>query len=395
MKTPLLFSLFYLATFLQAGTYGLTFLLPKLFENLGGNEKHVGLMLVITAATTIVSVYYSGHITDRIGRMNSLGTSGIIISVSLLLFGVAEGLGLEIVIASALLGLGWGIFYTIGPVVLSSITRAEQRVQIFSLNSIFIMAGFGLSPVFASVLEANGFTISHAFHFMSAICIVSSCLFLFIKNNIESKASPNTAILPSRLTISAVTRIFASRARVPVTMVCLGASVFAGMSNFQTVFADARNLDYAKFFLSYTVTVIICRIILTGFSGGKSPYSVIAILQYTMALSIIVFVFSGSNAVLYIFVAILFGIGYGASYPILVAMAANDANTDLVPQTLQLFALTYFIGIFGFPLLAGWIIVELNSTILLFSIAVLALIEATMALKRSIENSRKVKSSSR
>ena len=84
MKTPLLFSLFYLATFLQAGTYGLTFLLPKLFENLGGNEKHVGLMLVITAATTIVSVYYSGHITDQIGRMNSLGASGVIISISLL-----------------------------------------------------------------------------------------------------------------------------------------------------------------------------------------------------------------------------------------------------------------------------------------------------------------------
>lgn len=384
MKTPLLFGLFYLATFLQAGTYGLTFLLPKLFDNLGGNEKHVGLMLVITTVTTLISVYYSGHITDRIGRMNSLGASGFIIAISLFLFGIAEDLGLEIVIASALLGLGWGVFYTIVPVVLTSITKAEQRIQVFSLNSIFIVAGFGLSPVFASILESKGFAVSHAFHAMSAICIAGGCLFLLIKNNIDSKANPDTTTAPSRLTLCAVTNIFVSRARVPLIMVCLGASIFAGMSNFQTVFADARNLDYANFFLSYTVTVIICRIILASFSGGKSPYSVIAVLQYIMALSIILFVFSGTNELLYIIVAILFGIGYGASYPILVAMAANDANTDLVPQTLQLFALTYFIGIFGFPLLAGWIIVELSSTTLLIGIAVLALIEATMALKRGI-----------
>ena len=78
--------------------------------------------------------------------------------------------------------------------------------------------------------------------------------------------------------------------------------------------------------------------------------------------------------------AVLFGLGYGVSYPILVAMAANDAQEDLGPQTLQLFALTYFVGIFGFPFIAGWIIVEIGTTPLLVLVAVIAAFEASMAL---------------
>jgi MFS family permease len=164
-------------------------------------------------------------------------------------------------------------------------------------------------------------------------------------------------------------------------MVCLGASVFAGLNNFQTVFADARGLDYANFFLAYTVTVVIFRLILARFRGGKNPYRTIALLQYVMCLSVVLFIFSGTNLPLYLVVAILFGIGYGVSYPILVAMAATDAREDLSAQTLQVFALTYFIGIFGFPLIAGWMIVEIGTLPLLVCIAVLAVIEATLALR--------------
>ena len=65
-------------------------------------------------------------------------------------------------------------------------------------------------------------------------------------------------------------------------------------------------------------------------------------------------------------------------------MAAKDANIDLVAQTLQLFAFSYFAGIFGFPLVAGWMIIETGSTVLLILIAILAAIEASLALRRTL-----------
>jgi MFS family permease len=119
------------------------------------------------------------------------------------------------------------------------------------------------------------------------------------------------------------------------------------------------------------------------YKGGSNPYFTIAILQYLMCVSVALFIFSDGSFILYIAVAVLFGLGYGVSYPILVAVTAMDALEDLGPQTLQLFALTYFIGIFGFPLIAGWLIVEIGTTPLLSFVAVIAAIEATMALRRA------------
>ena len=82
------FFLFYFAAiFLQSGTYGLTFLLPPLFAGCGADEKDVGAVLAVTMATTLMAVLYLGHITARFGRMATVGASGILIAISLFLFG--------------------------------------------------------------------------------------------------------------------------------------------------------------------------------------------------------------------------------------------------------------------------------------------------------------------
>ena len=388
MRKTITFSIFYLATFLQAGTYGLTFLLPRLFADFGATEKHVGIMLIVTTVFTLVSVFYTGHLTDKLGRMASLGMSGFAIAAALALFSLADSIGILTITASALLGFGWGVYYTLGPVVVTSITDASARVRYFSLLSVFIMAGFGLAPVLTSLLESAGYTVANAFMLMAAVCIVSGLLFLWLRPSIRDLTQGDEAQNRSSLTLSIVGQILNSQARLPVVMVCLGASVFAGMNNFQTVFADIKNLQYADFFLVYTITVIICRLVIVKFNGGKNPYGVIAALQYIMCLSIMVFMITGSNQPMYILVAVLFGIGYGASYPILVAMAANDADKELVPHTLQLFALSYFIGIFAFPMIAGWLITEYSITPLLLLVAALAFLEASLAAGRAVINRR-------
>ncbi len=378
-----MFALFFLAVFLQSGTYGLTFLLPELFSAFGANEKDVGTMLVVTAITTLVTVYYSGHLSDLLGRLVTLGVSGYAIAVSLVIFSTTEGIGLMLVLASALIGFGWGLMYTLAPVVLTRLSGSANRVQVFSLYSVFMMSGFGLSPVFASWMTAHGFSITDAFLVVAVCCVISGTLFLWLKSAVGRHSEDNVSNTRSRLSLSAVTAIFRSRGWLPVVMVFLGASVFAGLNNFQTSIARAEGLDYASYFLAYTITTVVCRIIFAGLSGGSSPYRVIGLLQVVMCASAILFLFINGSVWVYMACAVLFGIGYGASYPILAAMAANDADDNLVPQTLQLFALTYFIGIFGFPYIAGWLIVDFSISALIGVVALLAGIEATMALIRA------------
>jgi MFS family permease len=341
-------------------------------------------MLLLTAVSTIVTVYFSGHLSDLFGRLRTLSGACIAISVSLFLYGSLDSIGIGLAIASLLLGFGWGLTYSLGPIVLTRLVNAEDRVRYFTLLSVFVMGGFGLAPVFASLLEGAGFSVRDAFYATAVSCIASAILFFVLDGPIKANAINPRPELASRITLAALSGVISSRAILPIIMVCLGASFFAGMSNFQTVFADARGLDYANFFLTYTITVVAFRLLLARFKGGRNPYRTIALLQYVMFLSVIVFLFSGSSASLYVVVAVLFGIGYGVSYPILVAVTANDAHEDLSAQTLQVFALTYFVGIFGFPLVAGWMIVEVGTGALMVFIAVLALIEATLALRRSL-----------
>ncbi len=383
MSRFLMFTLFLIAVMLQGGAYGLTFMLPRLFDGFGADEKTVGAMLMITTVATLLSVYFYGHLSDRVGRVGALSLACISIAATLVFFGVASSVGAMLVIASMLLGWGWGITYALGPVVLTRLVTADERVRYFALNSVFLMAGFGLSPVMASKIEAAGGTVSDAFYITAGLCLISAALFFLLIRPVRAHSVNPGPEATSRLSIGVVGGIFRSTARIPVIMVFLGASVFAGMNNFQTVFADDRGLNYADFFLYYTITVVIFRIALARFKGGSNPYLTIAVLQYIMAGSVLLFLYLGNNQALYVLFAVLFGIGYGASYPILAAMAANDADEALVPQTLQLFALTYFIGIFGFPLVAGWLIVDVGTGALLVLVIAMVAIEATMAVFRA------------
>lgn len=88
-------------------------------------------MLMVTAITTLITVYFAGHLTDRLGRMQALGLSGFAIAIALFLFGYADRLGATLVIASVLLGFGWSLYYALSPVVLTRITAPAERVRFF------------------------------------------------------------------------------------------------------------------------------------------------------------------------------------------------------------------------------------------------------------------------
>lgn len=382
------FAIFLLAVFLQAGAYGLTFMLPRLFEGFGGNEKDVGMMLLIATISTLLAVYYAGHLSDWFGRVLTLSIACLSIAAALALYAVASEIGAITIVASLLIGAGWGLTYALAPVVLTRLVLPDERVRYFAMHSVVLMAGFGLSPVMASFIIEGGGVIADAFAITAGLCALSAVLFFVLIRPVREHAVNPGPEATSRLSVASIGTILNSRALLSVIMVCLGASVFAGMNNFQTVFADARGLDYADYFLTYTITVVICRLALAKFKGGQRPYLTIAALQYVMAGSVLLFLFTGSHQSAYLLVAILFGIGYGASYPILAAMAANDADESLVPQTLQLFALSYFIGIFGFPLVAGSMIVEVGISPLLILLVCLAAVEATMAAWRAFADKR-------
>ena len=286
---------------------------------------------------------------------------------------------------------------------LNQIITADQRIRFFTLLSVFIMAGLGLSPVLGAWLEQAGQGIAMAFWINGGLCFLSAALFAVLHrpfcaqidahaaNPAASAGATSTGDTPAgatsagdtsigdQLSIATIRQVFQSRAALPIIMVGLGASVFAAMTNFQVVYAAENGFDYADYFLAYTAAVIICRVLFAEFVGGRNPYGTIALLLAVMAASVALFILLGNSRSGYIMGAALFGIGYGVAYPIVKAMAANDADAAVMPQTMQLFGLSYFIGVFGFPFIAGWLIVTLGLGTLLVTALALAIIETALA----------------
>ncbi len=242
MNRLTMFTLFYLASFLQAGAYGLTFMLPRLFEGFGANEKIVGVMLFLTTISTLITVYYAGHLSDRFGRVRTLGVACLAIATALAAYGLADGIGGLLILASVALGAGWGLTYALSPIVLTRLVTPDERVRYFAILSVALMAGFGLSPVMASMMESAELIVNDAFFLTAVLCAVAGVIFLVIIAPVRTHSAASGPEPRSSLSLAAVRAIMGSRARLPVIMVCLGASVFAGMNNFQTVIADERGI---------------------------------------------------------------------------------------------------------------------------------------------------------
>ena len=87
--------------------------------------------------------------------------------------------------------------------------------------------------------------------------------------------------------------------------------------------------------------------------------------------------------------AILLGLGYGLVYTVIQTQAVNDAPPELRSAALTWFVIAYFLGIFGFPVLGGWMIVTVGIAGFLAAVLAFAVAEMALALLRGRGTERK------
>lgn len=112
--------------------------------------------------------------------------------------------------------------------------------------------------------------------------------------------------------------------------------------------------------------------LIAGFVVKRDPLRASCLLSGLMMGSILMFGFVVDSSFTYLLAAVVLGVGYGLTYSVINGLAANEAPTGTTAQALLLFSLSYFIGVFGFPLLAGKIIVEHGMARLLFTLLLIA-----------------------
>jgi hypothetical protein len=126
------------------------------------------------------------------------------------------------------------------------------------------------------------------------------------------------------------------------------------------------------FFLGFMGAAISSRLLIAGFVVKRDPLRASCLLSGLMMGSILMFGFMVDDGLSYVLAAVMLGVGYGLTYSVINGLAANEAPSGTTAQSLLLFSLSYFIGVFGFPLIAGKIIVEQGMATLLYAVLAVA-----------------------
>lgn len=217
------------------------------------------------------------------------------------------------------------------------------------------------------------------FIFAALSCLAGAAIYTALDGILRRSGG---AIKGNKLGFAAAMSILRSKAAFPIVMVGLGGAVFGGLSSFQISYAAERQLDYSLFFSGFVAAVIVGRLFLSGAALRCEPHITSLVLTCCVVAAIVLLMMIETHPIAYVAAAALLGGGYGLTYSVINGLVANEAPSGLVPQALLLFSLSYFVGVFGFPLIAGALIAEQGIRPMMIVTLVIASINATIPLVR-------------
>ncbi len=369
-----------------AFSYGASFMLPDALRAAGSSPAIAGSMIGAGTLATLAGSLVAGRMAQSVGLMPPIVSAAVITGLALICFagvGVAgEWTGY---LGGMLLGLGWAIAYILMPVQIIQCIGPAARLEALMLLSGSQMVGIGLSAPIGRILATWFGSNSRTFAFDALLCGVAALLLTMAARELRSVRQQPLKMVA--LNVPAVRAVLCSKTAVPVVMIGLAACSFAGLSIFQSLLATAHNVPPEAFFLTFTATTVTLR-----FSAasriGKLPLPWLAlVLALAMLLGLVGLAASGGSLFAWVAATFVFSVGYGLNYSTLNALVVNlaEQRSISVPVTSQVFTIGYFVGLFGFPLIAAQVIAHAGVGSILTVLAAIAIcnvgVAVTLALR--------------
>ncbi|WP_127959169.1 MFS transporter [Serratia microhaemolytica] len=365
-------NLVFFSSFLISFAYGVLLTIPLFFTqhlsmpvSFSGKIIAMGVLGVFPAIALLPRLYQ--YVSNQ--KLISGGCFIYALAIMLVLYGNT----FSYYLAGVLFGVGWGVVYTLGPIIISQLSNDQNRTNNFSYISAFNMLGAGLSPVLVKFSMSYGFSIVTSYSAALLSALLAGLTFCFCRA--PASATPHHAA-NTHLSLKTVVT---TKAVTPMIMVFLGACIFSSMMNFQSLIADARNLDFSYFYIAYTVSVIVARLTLTKLVNAFAKELMMVLLLAIMALAIALMNFVNGN-VFYLIPSALLGLSYGLVYPLIQSASVSQATTENDRKNnLTLFSLCYFIGVYAFPYLFAVTIANANYQYALSLLIFIAIVEWLLA----------------
>ncbi|MFT7387697.1 MAG: MFS family permease [Candidatus Endobugula sp.] len=353
MKDCMLF----VSMYLGAVSYGAVYLMTIYSKSINGDESNVGVFLLLAGLSTLIITGFTGKISKKIGADKACVIGCLLIAIAFFMLSSRESVDYIYYLSGLIIGLGWSIFYAAGPMLILESVEKSNRGRYISLISVCIVCGTATLPItydYATYLKLSIKELFFITFYISLICSV----FCMITGKLFTSIEKKTGVVDKNTHKKNVSffEAFGTNAKYSLVMVLLGACIFSSMMNFQTSYAEYKGLNFSIFYFIYMVSVISSRIFFGGVLSAKNPIAPTPILLSIMLLGLILMLFNEGDSVLYAICAIFLGVSYGLVYPLIKTYAVNSVDTDDARNMVAYFTLTYFFGVYFFPLLGGVVI---------------------------------------
>ncbi|MGY6644129.1 MAG: MFS transporter [Salinarimonas sp.] len=366
-----------------AACYGATFLLAEHLRAQGRDPALAGIAVTTGTVFTIAVALVAGRLAARIGTIRCLALASMVMALAMVAFALTGRVVGSHLMGGALIGVAWSLFYILAPLPIIARVPAGERIRDLTYLSGAQMAGLGLAAPLGGALVAQGLPLAHIYFGFALLASSAAILLLAIGRrraggDAEGPGAEDVSILDS----ASVCAVLATTARIPIVLIGLASCTFAGLATFQSVYAAERGLAFGQFFLVFTLVTVTLRFGLAAHLT-RLPAERLAVLLITLVVVALVLFWADRGSVpVYLLASALFAAGYGLSYSTLNALAVNraEAGGAAPAAASQVFTITYFLGLFGFPALGGLLISTGGTALLLPALAALAILALTLAL---------------
>jgi MFS family permease len=338
------FSKTVLATVLFLSTYYLLLpALPLYMQTLGTNKFEIGLIMGIFSISSLILRPISGQLVDVYGRKKVMLISILIYLVTPLFYFWGTSIAV-LAFIQIFYGFAMGSYTTSSTTYVADIAPAHMVASVVGWFSIAIILAKGIAPAVGTrFYQSAGFMLLVWFSVLIAV------IALFITRRIEE---PTLAKDPANQSIPYLKVITDKKILLPTLTLFCGLITFGAISVMLPLFAHSRGIiNIENFFVLHTLTVVFTRVF-TGKLGQKHLSTLVIISMLLLILSLALMSIVNTMGQL-LTVAVIYGLGYGAFYPVLSALVVIHTPIHQRGTTLGFFTTAFDLGVSAGTVLGG------------------------------------------
>ncbi|GAA1682191.1 MFS transporter [Microbacterium lacus] len=334
--------------------------------DLGGGPELSGLLIALSAVTSIVAMPLGGHLADRFGY-RVVAMSGIALSAAALTLLAAVPHLWAAVSSRLLFGLGNAAAMALTLTWLVALSPNTQRGRALSIYGLSVWLGLAAGPQLAAGISAVA---EPRAVFAACVGIEIAVLILFSLLPQPAHPSPSTATSPIPTVAPRGAGAVWEVLRVVWVPGVAAAAAWCGeglMLAFLIVHLGSAGvpatglLGAASVFGVFAASVVVARLVLARLPDRIGPLRAAAISLVLLCGGLVILGIAGSFAVAAVGAALM-GVGFSPLYPSLTMLAARGLRSRNRALGLGLFASFTSLGYASGALVGGIVLAAMSST---------------------------------